>query len=43
MVVNHIKIEFIVETLSKLEYAVRKAAQLQRDYPDAQISIRVEM
>ena len=43
LVVNHIKIVFIVETISKLEYAVRKAAQLQIDYPDAQVSVRVEM
>lgn len=43
MVVNHIKIVFIVEPISMLEYAVRKADQLQRDYPDAQVSVRVEM
>lgn len=41
MVGNHIKIVFIVETISKLENAVRKAAQLQRDYPDAQVSVSV--
>lgn len=43
MVVNYLKIVFVVETVSKLEYAVKKAAQLQKDYPDAQVSVRVEL